>query len=356
MAIRPDYSVGTISLVASSANFTTTGASLQTAAVQAGDAIITPSGHVLIIASITGQNSGTLFLPCPAGAAGTNLPLRVRFQPDGSRYQGAVRNLVDLLSSGNVEAFAALVGENGLVPIFTGAGTMDLADPATFGIKDPNGSLAKLAALTLAARQVLQTDETGALKTLALAANKFLRTDANGDLALSDLGTAAIALLNLSGTAAANKLPYLSSATGASLADFTAAARALLNLAGTASADQLPYLTGASAAGLTPLTAFARSILDDANAASMWSTLGGAGFVVATNSATQTGAVGSYAMARTTSSTNVNPANNASGSDLYYANGNGAGALGVGSGSWKCMGHASGGGAAQNSTLWLRYA
>lgn len=145
MAIRPDYDIGTVTLVASSANFTTTGASLQTAAVQAGDAIITPSGHVLIIASITGQNSGTLFLPCPAGAAGTNLPLRIRFQPDGSRYQGAVRNLVDLLSSGNLEAFAALVGSDGLVPIFTGIGTMDLADPATFGIQDPSGTLAKVA-------------------------------------------------------------------------------------------------------------------------------------------------------------------------------------------------------------------
>lgn len=180
MAVRPDYNVGTISLVASSANFTTTGASLQTAAVQAGDAIITPSGHVLIIASITGQNSGTLFLPCPAGAAGTNLPLRIRFQPDGSRYQGAVRNLVDLLSSGNVEAFASLIGEDGLVPIFTGVGTMDLANPATFGIQDPNGSLGKLAALTLAARQILQTDENGALTALTLAAQQILQTDTNG--------------------------------------------------------------------------------------------------------------------------------------------------------------------------------
>lgn len=260
MAIRPDYNIGTVSLVASSANFTTTGASLQTAAVQAGDAIITPSGHVLIIASITGQNSGTLFLPCPAGAAGANLPLRIRFQPDGSRYQGAVRNLVDLLSSGNIEAFAALIGEDGLVPIFTGVGTMDLADPATFGVPDPNDSLAKLAeltlgnrqilqtdgagnltTLTLAARQVLQTDANGALKVLALVANKFLRTDENGDLALSDLGAAAIALLNLSGTAAA---------------------------------DRMPYLTGASAAGLTTLTAFARTVLDDTSGGAMLATMG----------------------------------------------------------------------------------
>ncbi|TWH03353.1 hypothetical protein L614_001300001220 [Ochrobactrum sp. J50] len=241
MAIRPDYQTGTIDLVASSADFTTTGAALQMVAVQPGDAIITPSGHVLIIATITGQNSGTLFLPCPPAAAGTGLPLRIRFQPDGSRYQGAVRNLIDLLSSGNLEDFAALVGADGMVPIFTGPGTLDLADPATFGIQDPNGSLGKLAALTLAARQILQTDAAGALKALALDANKFLRTDANADITLSDITAAAIALLNLSGTAAA---------------------------------DQLPYLTGASGAGLTALTSFARTILDDANGAAMFTTMG----------------------------------------------------------------------------------
>lgn len=210
MAVRPDYDIGVLDLTSGSSDFTTSGSSLQTAAVQAGDAIIAPSGHVLIIASITGQNSGTLFLPCPAAAAGTDLPLRIRFQPDGSRYQGAVRNLIDLLSSGNLEAFAALVGAAGMVPIFTGPGTLDLADPATFGIQDPNGSLGKLAALTLgnrqilqtddagnltllalAARQILQTDANGALKAVALAANKLINTDDNGDILLSDISTIA---------------------------------------------------------------------------------------------------------------------------------------------------------------------
>lgn len=47
--------------------------------------------------------------------------------------------MIGLLSSENIEAFAALVGSAGMVPIFTGVGTMDLADPATFGIRDPNG-------------------------------------------------------------------------------------------------------------------------------------------------------------------------------------------------------------------------
>nr|WP_312970776.1 hypothetical protein [Brucella intermedia] len=223
MAIRPDYDIGTVTLTSGSSDFTTSGSSLQTAAVQAGDAIIAPSGHVLIIATITGQNSGTLFLPCPAAAAGTALPLRIRFQPDGSRYQGAVRVLIDLLSSGNLEAFAALVGADGMVPIFTGPGTLDLADPATFGIQDPNGSLGKLAALTLAARQILQTDQAGALTALTLAARQILQTDVNGALK-------AVAL-------AANKALVTDANRDVQQIDLSTIGRSILNMDG--SADQL---------------------------------------------------------------------------------------------------------------------
>lgn len=252
MAIRPDFDIGTITLTSGSGDFTTSGSALEVAKVSAGDAIIAPSGHVLIIASITGQNSGTLFLPCPAAAAGTDLPLRIRFQPDGSRYQGASRNLIELLSSGNVEALAGLTGEAGKMPVFTGVGTMGLADY----VDDPNGSLSKLAALTL-------------------AANKILNTDASGNLIQSDITAAALVLLKLAGTAAANKLPFFDSASIAALADFTAAARALTNLSGTAAADRLPYLTSATGANLTVLSAFARTLLDDTSGTAMWATLGG---------------------------------------------------------------------------------
>src|SRR5690606_29241143 len=108
-------------------------------------------------------------------------------------------------------------------------GQYELVDTSTFGIQDPNGSLGKLAALTL-------------------AANKILNTDGSGNLTQSDITAAALVLLKLAGTAAANKLPYFDAANSAALADFTAAARALTNLSGTAAADMLPYLTGASGA------------------------------------------------------------------------------------------------------------
>lgn len=126
MAVRPDYDIGELTLTSGSADFTTSGSSLQTASVQAGDAIIAPSGHILIIASITGQNSGTLFLPCPPDAAGTGLPLRIRFQPDGSRYQGAARDLIEKLASGNVDALAGLTGASDRGVMFNGVGTMTL--------------------------------------------------------------------------------------------------------------------------------------------------------------------------------------------------------------------------------------
>ena len=133
MAIRPDWEVGTITLIAGSTDFTTTDSALQTAAISAGDEIITPTGLVLIIAEITGQNAGQLMLPCPAGAAGVDQPLRIRYQPDGSRVQGAMRMVRELLVTGNLDAFAALVGRPNAIPAFTGFGALSLMDTDMLG-------------------------------------------------------------------------------------------------------------------------------------------------------------------------------------------------------------------------------
>ena len=66
-----DYTVGTITTAAGSKEFKTKDAYLQSyGAVQAGDHIyIASAGKFLIIASITGENSGTLTDPRPADCA-----------------------------------------------------------------------------------------------------------------------------------------------------------------------------------------------------------------------------------------------------------------------------------------------
>ena len=161
MAIRPDWTSGTLTLVSGSKDFTTTGSALETAALQAGDAIITVSGYVLIIEAITGQNSGTLCAECPMAAAGSDQPLRIRYQPDGSRVQGAMRMVRALLTSGNLEAFAALVGEEDAVPVFVGPGVIKLVPKSEFGQADTNGNLAAVAALEKANDQFIIMDADG---------------------------------------------------------------------------------------------------------------------------------------------------------------------------------------------------
>ncbi|WP_421565207.1 hypothetical protein [Ochrobactrum sp. EDr1-4] len=193
----PDWQIGTLTLAANSTGFTATNALLTFGSIQQGDFIISPDGRMLIIESITDDNNGVLSSPCPPEAAGT-FQTRIRYQSDNSRYTGQTAALRRLMSGGNLFALAKLAGDAEKIVRFLGNGAFDLVDPSEFGIQDPNGSLAKLAALTLAARQILQTDENGALKAIDLTANKALVTNASKDVELVDLGTLGRALLALS--------------------------------------------------------------------------------------------------------------------------------------------------------------
>lgn len=177
MAIRPDWTAGTLTLVAGSKDFTTTGSALETAALQAGDAIITVTGYVLIIEAITGQNSGTLCAECPVAAAGSDQPLRIRYQPDGSRVQGAMRMVRELLTSGNLEAFASLAGEEDAVPVFVGPGVIKLVPKSEFGPDDTKGNLAAIAHLDSIANLT-------ELASLAKANEQFVVMDADGRIAI----------------------------------------------------------------------------------------------------------------------------------------------------------------------------
>lgn len=236
MAVLSDYTSGTISLANGSTAVTGTGTLFDVAKFREGDTLQIQN-LTAVIASVNSNTSLTLTMPW-TGTTLTNAPYRARYLPDGARVTAQATTLIELLGNGVLSNLAELGVEEGKTPVGNAAGEYELRGH----INDPNNSLAKLASLTLGNRQILQTDNAGALKTLALAANKFLRTGANGDLALNDLGAAAIALLNLSGAAAA---------------------------------DRLPFLTGANSADLTPLTPFARTILDDASGAAVWGTIGG---------------------------------------------------------------------------------
>ncbi|KAB2712770.1 hypothetical protein F9K88_07365 [Brucella intermedia] len=103
--------------------------------------------------------------------------------PDGAGVTAQTTMLIELLGNGVLSNIASVPVEEGKVLVGNVAGQYEAKDY----VGDPNGSLGKLAALTLAARQILQTDATGALKTIALAANKVLNTDANADILLSDV-------------------------------------------------------------------------------------------------------------------------------------------------------------------------
>ena len=105
-----DYTVGTITTVAGSKEFKTKDAYLQSyGAVQAGDHIyIAPAGKFLIIASVTGENSGTLTDPCPEDCAVTDADLRIIFKTASSRLQGRTAMLLERLSKGCLASLAEL--------------------------------------------------------------------------------------------------------------------------------------------------------------------------------------------------------------------------------------------------------
>ncbi|MGU3574544.1 hypothetical protein ACLBWZ_03380 [Brucellaceae bacterium C25G] len=187
--LRPDYMVGTITLVSGSVDFTTVGASLLSSSISQGDTIMTESGRVLIIDEISNDNAGKLAYACPTDAAGVNRPLRIRFQPSGSGSQGAQRDLAARWSkTGNVDAFAALEGIFGGVPVFTEFG-MEVIPLEDISIDDPKGNLKSLAALNSA--ENLMSFFTGEGASGLTPLTEFARTlldDDNADAALTTLG------------------------------------------------------------------------------------------------------------------------------------------------------------------------
>lgn len=128
MAIRPDYMSGTISIVNEATTVTGTGTAWRSAPVRAGDVIFLVEGAeefcVVVVADATEEDE--LQITPWKGPTVSDAEYRLRFQPDGSRYSAEAAQLIEDLASGNLSAFAALVGAPDKVPVFTGPGSMGL--------------------------------------------------------------------------------------------------------------------------------------------------------------------------------------------------------------------------------------
>lgn len=234
MAVLSDYTDGTITVTNGSVDFTGTNTLWRSAAFREGDTVLL-QGFTGVIAGtsdddplILSNTAGQFTEPWP-GASGT-FAYRMRYQPDNARFSAKSTMLINLLANGILRGIADIGVEDGKLLIGNVAGLYDLIDKSELGIQDPNGSLDKLAALTLAARQILQTDATG-------------------NLTQSDIAAWAISMLGLVG--AANKFPYLNAANTAALADITALGRALLALTGTN--GNIPVMTGAGTVASRPI-------------------------------------------------------------------------------------------------------
>lgn len=198
MAVLSDYTSGTISLVNGEVTVTGTGTLFEVTRFQEGDTLQIQN-LTAVIASVDSDTQLTLAEPW-TGTTIVDGPYRARQLGDGSRVSTQAATVIELLGNGVLTNLAELGVEEGKAPVGGPTGEYELVATSTFGIQDPNGSLGKLAALTL-------------------AANKTLNTDASGNLTQSDITASALVLLNLVGSAGTGKFPYFNSASGAAVAD-----------------------------------------------------------------------------------------------------------------------------------------
>lgn len=197
MAVLPDYVTGTITVVQNSVNFTGTDTLWRTVRFREGDTVQL-QGYTMVIKGtdelgqpIESNTSGQFTEPWP-GTSGT-FEYRMRFLPDGARVTAQSSTLIELLGDGTLAGLAQLGVEEGKAPVGGPAGQYVLEPVAT----DPNGSVASLAALTLAARQIFQTNSNGSVIQVPLNPDTAIVTNSNGDLYPTYLGALGRALLEL---------------------------------------------------------------------------------------------------------------------------------------------------------------
>lgn len=124
MAAPSVYREGTATVAANAVAVTGQGTSwLNT--ILPGDFFGTHKGSPNRVSTVNSNTSLTLAYPWLGGAQAA-APYEIMYQSDSARMAEATRQLLEKLSSGNVEAFAGLAGVADRVPVFTGPGAMDL--------------------------------------------------------------------------------------------------------------------------------------------------------------------------------------------------------------------------------------
>lgn len=127
------YKVGTATVAANGVTVTGQG-TLWVKDILPGDFFGVHKGLTIQIESVDSNGSLTLANPWP-GAAQNAAPYAIMLQSDVARHSEALRQLLVTLSSGNVEALAELAGAANTLPIFTGAGTMDVTAVSALAIQ-----------------------------------------------------------------------------------------------------------------------------------------------------------------------------------------------------------------------------
>jgi hypothetical protein len=225
MAVAPDTTTGTITLTSGSANFTTSGTNMLTRGHLPGDEIFR-LGFVLVIATISGENAGTLTDNCPAAAAGTG-PVRIRYQPDGSRVPAQARNLIDAIGDMVTRVIAATATV--AAKIILAEGTNNGAHKAT--IKPPDAMAADRtfttpdADVTMHAFSAQYLDDPNGAAVLATLLNGNALTVGTGIVAqfatqISILETGHVTSVR-AGIAFGNGFAVLQDVNGAGVRDFT---------------------------------------------------------------------------------------------------------------------------------------
>ncbi len=123
------WNQGTITLTTGSDVAVGQGNNFLQSLLRAGDTIESDDGRRATILSVDGPNAITFDKPW-RGEGQVAAPYKGWFTPDDVTLEGLGRKALSALSSGNVKAFADLVGSANRLPIFTGDGTMGVINKA----------------------------------------------------------------------------------------------------------------------------------------------------------------------------------------------------------------------------------